>query len=431
MPTIIRGAVSTGVRDSDAKALANMRKYFVQSTYQKTPLTKLIFMKKPEVCKGSLPGWFEDKYVGRFGTVLDVYTDAGLSSAYASGGVNGTPLFVTVTAAEAKRILVGDQISIRDTATASDRALSVIGVTIGSDTTSNLQCILKETDTSNYLASATLRWMNLGHASEQLTGWPDETFIEAVRRTNATQIFKAAVTISGTEIAEEGLEYIDKSMHIRKKAQAFQRIQDDIEHAMLFGRYELGTGAGGRNAYRMRGLRQAISSEVSGNIFNFNTDTDYNGKTWLEYGWGAFQDVLKTTGELGSGKKLVLMSMTGEQKLAELLEDRGLYSLVPGKNEFGLTVSKLHGVSGEVEIHAYAPFTMNSSYTNTVAIIEPQLLTRLVMPGRDLQYIPQSDLGNSGAQWLDGMKEGWFAEMSLRYDNLEAMGFIEGFGTDQ
>ena len=59
--------------------------------------------------------WWQEAYNAYYGTVVDVYTNASLVTAYSSGGVAGDVLFFKVTAADAAQMRTGDNVVISNT----------------------------------------------------------------------------------------------------------------------------------------------------------------------------------------------------------------------------------------------------------------------------------------------------------------------------
>src|SRR4030065_1701614 len=73
----------------------------------KAPLTAIMSMMGSEKTTDPIYHWWEKALPDQRATITGVYTDAGLSAAYVSGGVAGDTLYIKMSAADAAKFVGG------------------------------------------------------------------------------------------------------------------------------------------------------------------------------------------------------------------------------------------------------------------------------------------------------------------------------------
>lgn len=421
---IIRGSVDSGARSATQHPQEWRKDLFEQIPVGGAKLTALLRRMGKEVAKSKIVNWQELAFASQRGDVTDVYTDAALSAAYASGGVVGTPLYINMAEADANQIVSGDTIMIMD----SDgymRNVHVRAVTING-ASSYVYGELQQTDTSNKLAGATLTWTIVGNSHPESSELPTALYEEGEWFTNYCEIFMEACEMSGTEIAE--LDRTSPNIWGRAIKRAKMRLDMKIERAMLFGVARNGTYAG-KPQLHMGGLVPAITTNESGNIFNYKTDASYSGKTWLAGGMNWLEDLMEVTSRYSAAPtKLFLCGSLAALAIQRAVLDAGDYQLTPMTNRYGIRVKRLDGLSTSMDVLSHPLFTENPALRSCGVLVEPAMLHYLHMRGRDVQFVKPGTKDVAGNTWVDGKKAGWFGQISLRYDNLAAMGFLSNLG---
>lgn len=428
--TVIRGPVSTGDRDSVMKKEERRRSVYKQLPMGKTPVMKMLKLMPSKPTRRSIVDWSYDPYVASNGTVTDVYTDAALSSAYASGGVDGTPLFLKVSADDANLRVVGQTLQITDTANMVSVPAEIIGVTVNGSS-SALAVKLLAADSTSALAESALTWEVIGNAHEEMSPLPDGVYREPIWLQNVAQIFMAAVEMSGTELAEE--DVIDETMYRRYVAQSYDSLMESMELAVILGTQKKGTGASGRNKFYMGGLKPFITSYASSNVKNWKTDSSYAGETWLAKGWDFMENYMVQLARYSANRKTALVGDLAHLAINQLVEDRGTFNMTSETNEFGIRVKRLVGLNTELDLIQHPLFSMNDNRRRSMMVIEPELLRYRPMRGRDIQFVKSEQLrGNqkveNGFTWIDGIKDGWYGQVTMEFDNAEAMGWVDNLG---
>lgn len=429
---ITRGGVDTGNRVSNVHPEHWYRKIYKEAPVAASPVLALSQRFAREMSPSQKFNWWHQGFQALRGSILDVYTDSALSSAYASGGVVGTPLYFAMTAANAKQVVAGDVMLLVTATTGSERAVDVQSVQIGSDTTSYVLGTLMEADTSNRLAEATPTFRLLSSAYAEMSSLPDATARDLTEYGNQTQISMESLQLSGSELTEE--ERVDESKYRREKNDAFFRLRAKMERALLFNRYKVAT-VGGRPKRWTRGLIEAINTYYSGNIRSYVTDSDtaWNGKNWLAGGWDWVQDVLldvsRYTDDSGQiNSRLFMCGDLAHKALCDLARDEGLQMIDTQSRDWGIKVTKIHGLKADLEIHEHPLLSEDDAFRSCGLIYNPRWLTYIFKKGRDITFIPRGENVN-GFTWVDGIKEGWMVEWGLKYHNLAGMAWVKGLGS--
>lgn len=430
LETILRGFVATSDRDSKLHPEAWRRKVYKILPVGDAPLTAFLQAMGSEPTPSRHMHWFEQQYPEQRGSVTDVYTDVALSSAYASGGVVGSALYLNMPEADAKQIVAGNMLTIFAPNTPGAMiTCDVRNVSIGNDATTWVLVELLEADTNSILADATLTFAITGDARAEGSGLPAPTGRDPVELSNQTQIFMEAVSWTGTEREEE--QRIDGTYPQQQLWSGFNRFRLKMERALIFGQYATKQENGKPKRFT-RGFRAALAQHAPNRFYNYKTDSDFSGQDWLVGGWSWFAEkILLETSELSSGRKRLLCGDLLALAIEQLVEDRGLALLESRETSFGFRYKTIRGLTTEVDLIIHPDFRRNAALKRSGMLIENRLLRLRPMRRRDVTFIPASQLKDkekNGWTWVDGDKAGWYCEAGLEYDNLAAMAWLDGAG---
>jgi hypothetical protein len=362
------------------------------------------------------------------GSITDIDTTPPPGTAYVSGGAAGDQLYAQMTAANAALINVGDNILIAD-ASGNLRVGRVNGVVSTSDASSYAAFILREADTDNVLAGASLTWRLSGHSEAEMSPLPKASGEEVTWFQNCAGIAMESIEISGTEQNE--LSRISPDVRTFQRARALQRFNVKVERNLIFGVYTFAQGAGvnGKDILESRGIRTAISDNETANMMDYRTDTDFSGQSWLSGGMDFMNQKLELLGRYGESEfKKMYVGGLAWLAINDLVQDYGQYKIEVMEDEFGIQVRRWHGLTTGVDIILHPLFSEDPAFQRSALIVEPDLLRYKPMVNRDVQFVAGVDRDPNGWTWVDGVKEGWFAQYGLEYDNLAAMGWMDGLG---
>lgn len=437
--TFIRGDVTANRRESHFKKVSKRRDIYKQMPLNKNPLAKVMMSLSSKSIDGRTHEWYMRRFNPMYGEVLDVYTNVHAESTYASGGVAGQMLYITLTEADAKQILKNDQLIIGRLDDDGDPVARILvdvrDVKIIDDTRSYIAVKLRQADTGNDLAALSgLTWRLAGRVDSEMSALPDSVYEEAVYRTNVAQQIMGALSISGTEeaLANETNENTWNEMW----EQAHDRFMRELEYTVLFGRFNnTDKGDNSEARWAMRGILQALEADAPQNIVNFKTDdlgTDLSGKTWLEAGWPWLKRLMNDLSHYSPNPKTVLCGDLALLAITDLVESLGEVKLEPMYSKaYGMRVNELRGLNTELRFIRYPYFATDPLYRRSALVYEPGLIQWLPIVGRDITEVKPNDTSkktDNGHTWLDGKKAGLWAQGTIEYHNLDAIAWVDGIG---
>lgn len=369
--------------------------------------------------------WWQQPFNGYNGSLLDVYTDAALSAGYSSGGVDGTILFLAMTALNAKLFRVGDVVQVVTTDTKLRRHLIVTAVNVGSDSTSYVRATLTETDTSNALAGATPYFTIVSRAEDEVAELVGGLYDEPTEYDNYAQIMMEAAEFSDRQRIEK--ERVDPSFAKRQRFQAMDRLMQKREWTKIFGIYR----KDGSKTYS-RGIYQHLNSYASANIINWKTDTTYStaGQTWLGGGFDFFLNTSEYRRRYSSNTEpMVLTSGIVIRDIQKLIYHRGWHPLETGQTEYGIRVNKLHLTGETWNLVEHPLFTTNPSFQRSMLVVEPQLLKTRTLQA--MYEVKPGDRVNNGWTFVTAQKYGWVVDEGLQMDGFDQHLWLESLGLDK
>lgn len=424
--TYLQGAVGTGDRVANIHDESWSPTVTTALPYNQFPMTTIM----DAMAKGSgtidsrYHHWFEEAYTPYYGTVLDVYTDV-LSTAYSSGGVDGTPVYVTVTSQEAAQIREGDDILITTDASNATRVIRVNTVVVsGDDTTSYFAGVLGETDTGNILARSDLHWALMSDAQAEMSELPTATSHDPQEYSNVTQIMMESVEITGSEEKERQRIAGNKWSHDKKNAYVKMKMKE--EWANIFGVYKVGTGTNGKRKSHMRGARSAISTNDSANIIDWRTASGYSG-AWINSGLNWLDEVLNDASVYTN--KMTRTAFVGNLAwfgINQAVRNSGTYNIEVKENSYGIKVRTLYGLTSDLAI-ILSPTMSTRGWANSMFVTDMDLIRKKVF--RPLTYVKQGQRDSQGGfVFVDGRKEGWYQEVTQEIVNTRCMRWLDGVG---
>lgn len=423
--TFKQGAVGTGDRVADFHPESWSPTVHKALPYNKFPMMTIMdaMMKGSGSIDSRFHHWPEEAYVPYFGDVLDVYTDV-LSTAYTSGGVEGTPLYVSVTSQEAAQIRSGDDILISNDSNDSLRVIRVNNVVVADDTSSYFTGTLAQTDTGNVLAQTDLHWGLMSDAQAEGSELPTATSHDPQWFENVTQIIMESVEITGSEEKEK--ERISGNKWSRDKMNAFTRLKMKEEWANMFGVYKVGTGSNGKRKSHMRGAITAVRENESGNIIDWRAASGYSG-SWLNSGLNWLEEVVNDASVYAESDSRTFFCGNGAWKgINDAVRDSGYFRLETRQNAFGIKIKTLVGLTHDLNV-ILSPTLSTRGFNNSGFLCDMQNIRKKVF--RPLRYVKQGQRDSQGGYvFVDGRKEGWYQETTQEIVNTRAMRWLSGIG---
>ncbi|KKL96090.1 hypothetical protein LCGC14_1847990, partial [marine sediment metagenome] len=247
---------------------------------------------------------------------------------------------------------------------------------------------------------------------------------------NHTTITAASVKFTGTELAE--LERITPDKRARGRQDALLRWTIEQEKSALFSKF--GTKfENGQEKRFVRGLVPAIIQYAPANSYNFVTDSgdDFRGETWgppnnKGHLWlmEKFEEIFRYA---ESARKTAFLGTQALLAIQIAIDGKGEYKLVTRQAAFGIAVTTLVTVFGEVDLILDPLFTTHPSRRRSMLVVEFPLIKYRPLRGRDVKFLPDLNEGLTKAG-PDMIREGWRGEWSIQYNNLDAFGWFVNLG---
>jgi hypothetical protein len=422
--TYKQGAVGTADRVANFQPESWSPTVHKALPYNRFPMTTIM----DAMAKGSgtidsrFHHWSEEAHTPYYGTILDVYTDV-LSTAYVSGGVEGTPIYIAVTAAEAAQVRGSDDILITNDANNSVRVVRINNVVVNGDTTSYHAGTLAETDTGNLLARADLHWALMSDAQSENSELPVATSHDGQWYDNVTQIIMESVEMTGSEMSEK--QRINENKWTHDQKQAYVKLKMKEEWANLFGVYKIGTGSNGKRKSYMRGARTAIATNDSANILDWRTSSGYSG-AWINSGLNWLDEVLNDASVYTD--KIVRTGFIGNAAwfgINQAVRNAGTYQIEVKENGYGIQIATLYGLTTTLKL-IMSPSMTTRGWANSMFLTDMDLIRKKTF--RPLMYVKDLNKAVGGHSWVDGKKEGWVQETTQEIVNTRCMRWIDGIG---
>jgi len=363
-------------------------------------------------------------------TAGTIYTNAALSSAYASGGVAGETVYLKMPANSTASLCgvdefrVGHQVTLRDqsdynmtvngkvTAVQANGASSYIAIKLLEDDDNGSSTDLSDAD--NILIT--------GNINPEGGTMPDAIAYNPVKWYNYTQIFRTPLSITRTAKLTK-LRTTDSYKEAKREALELHSIE--MEKAFLWGIRTENTGANGKYERTTLGLINAIKDNSSSTTLDYVSDSDFSGQSWIQGGEDWLDESLEVIFRYGGTEKLALVgsgAMLGIQKLAKTY---GSIQLTPASKTYGIDIRTWLTPFGTIHLKTHPLFSYNAVDRNTMIVFEPQKLKYKYIS--DTTFYDDPDKKNTGANRVDGTDEEWLTECGLEYHHPTAFGYLTGF----
>jgi len=397
------------------------------------PLTAILSMMGNEGVDDPEFNWWTKALPTQAADITGVYTDVALSSAYDTGAVDGTVLYVKMAAASITEFRIGHQVLLRDS---DDLTVDCIGKVIArqeNGASSYAAVKLLEDDdnsTSNDLSDAD-RIMIICNINAEGAGMPDAIAYDPTKWYNFTQIFRTPLEITRTA-ALTRLRTGDQKKEAKREALELHSIE--MEKAMLFGIPTEKVGDNGKPERTTLGLIPAIRGGYTGHggaagtVDNFALNSAYAGYTWLQGGEHWLDTYLEIIFRYGASDKIALCGSGALLGINRLVKNGGNFDYTPKTASYGIDVVEWITPFGRINMKMHPLFNYESTMRNCMVIFEPKnLKTRTIT---DTTFYNDDLQKNTGYTRRDGTKEEYLTEMGIEYHHPISWGYLTGVGSD-
>jgi len=425
----LRGSVSFAADGTLARRPENWRETIL-ALYPngQAPLTALLALMKSQSTDDPIFHWFEKELPDQKATVTGVYTDALSSALTATSLVQGTDLWLKMSAAHVANFKLGHIVTVVATGTgyqdiAKQRFQLLITATPTVNGANSFVTGKMISATFTCLAAAvytTCVVSGSAHPEGDTSG--TSIAYDPTEYSNYTQIFRDSLEATRTA-KKTRLRTGDAVAQAKKEALELHSI--GMERGFFFnGPKYVTTGANSQPLRVTGGVRGYISTnkwDYRGQTGLGTTfcDTAANAlltKTWLD---AKLEQIFR----FGSQEKLAFCgsgALLGIQAMIQLLPST-TYSLTAQTMSYGFKVLELVSPFGTLLLKTHPLFTLDAQFRNDIVILDTEYLIYRYVD--DTKYLP-----NRQANDLDGEKSEYLTECGLEVHFEKAHGIIQGFG---
>lgn len=441
MATVL-GMRGTGTFPSDFKHNDIRASYTYLMPNGDAPLNAILAMMKKTPAKTTRFDWAAQPFIQRRGAVTNVYTDALMSSAYASGGASGDYVYAKVAEATAKYIVRGNQVLLRKSGdTVYDCRALVISDPQLNGANSMVSLMLMDTPNATYDIDEADTIKVVGSAHPEGSALPKAMAVDPAKIYNFQQIFMNSLEATRTFLQQRGHDIrIDKA-ELQKRTLEFH--MRDIDQAMIWSeRYE-GTGANNQPLHAMRGILKWLENgftydgtTYTGLIDDWRyTNLGFSG-TWDALGEEYLDTIAETVFQYGSTERLCLCGQGALTAINRIVKQKGDFVFTPKTKTYGIDLVEWKTHSGTFMFKSAPLMNIDASDKNSMIILDVanQIKER---PFQETFYVSDDDLArktlsiSGGHTWIDGIKEGYVTETSIQFEHPQLGAYITGIGKAQ
>jgi hypothetical protein len=384
------------------------------------PLTALLAKLKSESTDDPEFNWWTKTLPLQGGAVSGVYTDASMTTAYVSGGVAGSVLYVKLAEAVAKEIRTGHQVLLRyESDLTVDVNAKVTDTTInGANSRLTVRLLEADDNSSSYDLSDCDRILVIGNINPENGALPDSISYDPVKWYNYTQIFRTPLELSRTA-KKTKLRTGDAYKEAKREAMELHSIE--MEKAFLWGIRTENTGANGKPERTTGGIIPV--AKANGVTGDYPTDTDYAGSGWTTGGEAWLDAVLEEVFRYGRPEKMAFCGSGTLLGINRLAKNTGTINLNPTSIAYGLKVMEWVTPFGVIYLKTHPLFSYESTNRNSMLVFEPENLKERPLDNTMFKT-------DREARGTDGSADEWLTETGLEYHFPETFAWLTGFNTD-
>lgn len=401
----------------------------------KAPLTALLNLVKSEKLKESpIFHWYIKGLSSQSGTVAGVYTNTGLSSAYASAGAAGDTVYVKMSLADSKEFRVGHVALLRCSA---DWRVDVTAKVTGrteAGASSYLTCVLLEADDNapavvgSYAAhdlSDVDRAIVIGNVNMQGGSLPTAIARDPVLMTNQTQIWKTSLNLTRTELQTT---LRTGSAYDEAKKDCLQDHSVEIEKSILWSILTSNTGSNGKPELTTKGIVPTIKEYAAANCSDYAYSSDFGGKTWLEGGEDWLDLQLEKMFTYGDEEKLAFAGLGAVTGINRMIKAKGNFDFTQETAAYGIKVWSWTTPYGVLKIKTHPLFALEPTMRNAMVVLEPRKIKWRFI--QDTKFLKDDAWEKGGSANSDSKLEAYLTEAGLEFEDVSGWGLLNGVGLD-
>jgi len=403
---------------------AGMLRLFPNGSLTLTALTNM--MKQQKVTDPHFH-WWTKTLTSQRATITGRYLDAILDSAYASGAVAGSTLYLKMSAADNALFRVGHQVLLRDASNYTVDCVGKVTGVVANGASSFIAVKLLEADdngSGNDLSDCDTALI-VGSVNSQGGTRPEAISQGPTEFENYTQIFRDSLEITRT-LMETKLRTEDAYLEVKRDALEQHGIQ--MEKAFLHGVLSSNVGSNGKPELTTNGIIPYIKSYGTVEDYSLDAGTAYDGKTWLQAGDQWLDEHLEEMFRYGSDERLAFCGSGALLAIQRLVKSVGAYNISVREAAYGIKVMEWVTPFGVVYLKSHPLFSYEATTRNAMLVFEPANLVYSFIT--DTKFMPDTSYGNGGGTGKDGKDEEFLTECGLEMHFPQSCGYLNNLGVD-
>ena len=396
------------------------------------PLTAIMSKLKSKSVDDPEFHWWTKTLPLQRATITGVYTDAGLSTAYTSGGVAGDSVYVKMSAADLSQFRIGHQVLLR---MSTDYTVDVNTKVVNKSSngaSSYIQCKLLEADdnsTTHDLSDADVALI-VGNVNPEGGNMPQALSYDPVLLSNYTQIFRTPLSITRTA-RKTRLRTGDAYKEAKRECLELHSIE--IEKAFILGVKSLSIGDNGQPERTTDGALTIIKNGAPANCDDYTLNTSYQGSDWTTGGADWLNAMLEQMFRYGRKEKLMLCGSGALMGINALAMSGSHYTLTAQTPAYGINVVTWITPVGQLHMLTHPLFSQEPTLRYSGLILEPENLSFNYIDDTNFYSegtAPGSAPMGSNHTRRDATDEEYLTEAGLELAHPTTMGFLNGIGLD-
>lgn len=394
------------------------------------PLTAIMSKLKSEAVDDPEFNWWTKGLATQRAAITGIYTDAGLSTAYVSGGVAGDTLYVKMALASCKEFRPGHQVLLRDASNYTVDVNAKVTSRNLNGANSYVACKLLEADDNGSEFSLNLSdadtIMIIGNINPEGGTMPSAIAYDPVKYSNYTQIFRTPLSITRTA-RKTRLRTGDQYKEAKREALELHGIE--MEKAWIFGIPTEGTGDNGKPERTTGGILYFLKTYAADNVNDFSLNSTYSGKNWTDDGGGDtwLKTYLEQLFRYGKREKLAICGTSALLGINNLVEGSTHYTMTAATKSYGIAVTEWITPFGKINLMTHPLFSQETTLRNSMLILEPENLKYRYIDDTTF-YSEGNPKAQSTSARVDGTEEEFLTEAGLEFHHPSTMMFLNGVG---
>lgn len=373
--------------------------------------------------------WWTQSLTTQRLAITDVYVNAALSSAYASGGTAGQTLyFKTADTTGIDMFRAGHVVLLRysEDWQVDTRGLVTNVVKNGASSYIAVRLLEADSNAGSYDLSDCDTALIIGNANPQGANRPVSIVQRPTEFGNYTQIFRNSLDLSRTAMKTR---VRTEPAYQKAKTDTLEQHSIEQEKAYLWGYPTTITGDNGKPETFTGGIIYNIQTYASGNVDDYRLNTDYTGQTWLQGGEEWLDSYFEQIFRYGNSDERMCFAGSGAiLGINRLIKYKSQYTITLREMAYGIKVMEWVTPFGVIYMKRHPLFSYEATNRNQMLIFEPANLGYVYID--DTFFMPDIMYGKGGGTGKDGKEEEFLTEAGLEHFHPETCGLLNGVGED-